>query len=49
MGLTNFGDEPKTASAIHSGGAYKNLVTGETLNISEIVVPAQGFFWLKRV
>ena len=49
VGLFNFSDEPKTASAIHSGGAYKNLVTGETLNISEIVVPAQGFFWLKRV
>ena len=49
VGLFNFSDEPKTAAAIHSGGAYKNLVTGETLNISEITVPAQGFFWLKRV
>ena len=49
VGLFNFSDEPKTASAIHSGGTYKNLVTGETLDISEITVPAQGFFWLKRV
>lgn len=49
VGLFNFSDEPKTASAIHSGGIYKNLVTGETLNISEMTVPAQGFVWLKRV
>ena len=49
VGLFNFSDEPKTASAIHSGGVYKNLVTGETLNISEMTVPAQGFVWLKRV
>ena len=49
MGLYNFSDEPKTAAAIHSGGIYKNLLTGETMNISEMIVPAQGFFWLKRV
>ena len=49
VGLFNFGNEPETAAAIHSGGTYRNLVTGETLNISEITVPAQGFLWLKRV
>ena len=49
VGLFNFSDEPKTAVAIHSGGTYRNLVTGENLNISEITVPAQGFLWLKRV
>ena len=49
VGLFNFSDEPKTAFAIHSGGTYKDLVTNKTLNISEITVPAQGFFWFKRV
>ena len=49
VGLFNFSDEPKSAAAIHSGGVYRNLVTGDTLNISEITVPAQGFFWLKRM
>lgn len=49
VGLFNFSNEPETAAAIHSGGTYRNLVTGETLNISEITVPAQGFLWLKRV
>ena len=49
VGLFNFSNEPKTAVAIHSGGTYRNLVTGENLNISEITVPAQGFLWLKRV
>lgn len=49
VGLFNFGNEPETAAAIHSGGRYQNLVTGETMNISEITVPAQGFLWLKRV
>ena len=48
-GLVNFRDEPKTATAIHSEGVYQNLVTGETMNITEITVPAQGFYWLKRV
>ena len=49
VGLFNFSNDPETAAAIHSGGRYQNLVTGETLNISEITVPAQGFLWLKRV
>ena len=49
VGLFNFSNEPETAAAIHSSGRYRNLVTGETLNISEITVPAQGFLWLKRV
>ena len=49
VGLFNFSNEPETAAAIHSGGRYRNLVTGEILNISEITVPAQGFLWLKRV
>lgn len=49
VGLFNFSNDPETAAAIHSGGTYRNLVTGETLNISEITVPAQGFLWLKRV
>ena len=47
LGLFNFSDEPKKA-ALHADGTYQNLLTGETMGISDITVPAQGFFWLKR-
>lgn len=49
IGLYNFSDEPKTAVALHSDANYLNLMTGVTVNISEITVPAQGFYWLKRI
>ena len=49
LGLFNFSDTPKTAAALRSGGEYRDLITGETRNITGIRVPAQGFFWLKRV
>ena len=49
LGLFNFSDTPKTAAALRSGGEYRDLITGETRNITGICVPAQGFFWLKRV
>ena len=42
-------NEPKTAVALHSDANYLNLMTGVTVNISEITVPAQGFYWLKRI
>lgn len=49
MGLFNFSSETRTAAALHSEGQYEDLLTGETRNISGITVPAQGFFWLKRI
>lgn len=49
LGLYNFSDDPAAASAIHSEGTYQDLMTGETRDISEIVVPGQGFYWFKRM
>ncbi len=49
LGLFNFSDEPKTAAAITSEGAYVDLMTGKEMRISRLTVPAKGFFWLKRL
>ena len=49
IGLYNFSDEPKVARALHSEAKYLNLMTGDIMHISEITVPAQGFYWLKRI
>jgi len=48
VGLFNFSNEEKSASALRSSGTYKNLFTGETAEINQTVLPAQGFLWLKR-
>lgn len=49
IGLFNFSNEPRKAGALRSSGKYLDLITGETRNITEIDIPAQGFFWLKRM
>ena len=49
VGLFNFSDTSKTAWAIRSSGKYRDLITGEIRYITEITVPAQGFYWLKRI
>ncbi len=49
VGIYNFSNEDRTASELRSGANYQNLVTGEVMNISQITVPAQSFFWLKRL
>ena len=49
VGLFNFSDTSKTAWAIRSSGKYRDLITGEMRDITEITVPAQGFYWLKRI
>ena len=49
VGLFNFGDVPKTANALRSDGVFQDLITGEKVNLTEITIHAQGFFWLKRM
>lgn len=49
IGLFNFSNEARTASELRSSGRYLNLITGEILDITKIRIPAQGFYWLKRV
>ncbi|MDD5863664.1 MAG: amylosucrase, partial [Firmicutes bacterium] len=49
VGLFNFSSEPRSAGALHSGGGYRDLLTGETRNLTGIILPPKGFCWLKRV
>lgn len=49
LGLFNFSEEDRVASGLTSAGVYCDLVTGKAIEISEITVPARGFFWLKRM
>lgn len=49
VGFFNFGDTPAFACKVYSSGKYKDLVSGEERDISNMEIPAQGFAWMKRV
>lgn len=49
VGLFNFSSQARTASALRSTGMYRDLLTGEARDLTGITIPAQGFYWLKRV
>ena len=48
IGLFNFSEYEKTAWITGAEGAYVDLLTGEERTVSEITVPAYGFYYLKR-
>ena len=48
VGLFNFGSSAKTAS-LNDNEYYTDLLAGESHRLDRITVPAQGFFWLKKV
>ncbi len=49
IGIFNFSNEDKTASAIYSDGKYLDMISGKKMTISHITVPGNGFYWLKRI
>lgn len=49
VGLFNFSSQARTASALRSTSMYRDLLTGEARDLTGITIPAQGFYWLKRV
>ena len=49
VGLFNFSNETKNARNIVSEGIYRDLISGESKNITGVTLPAQGFLWLKRL
>ena len=48
VGVFNFSEYPKRAWIHQNDGMYVDLFTGEEYRCNEIMVPANGFFWLKR-
>ncbi len=49
VGIFNFSNESRTASAIYSDGKYLDIISGKEMTISHITVSGQGFYWLKRI
>ncbi len=47
LGLFNFGTEPKTARNLPEG-IWQDLLTGSVTDRPSIIVPAQGFLWMKK-
>ena len=47
VGLFNFGMEEKIVPL--DGAAYTDLLTGNVIAEGKVVIPVQGFFWLKEV
>ena len=48
VGLFNFSREPKTA-ALSLSGWYRDVLTGEDRQLTQVSLPAGGFFWAKAV
>ncbi|MCF2683894.1 amylosucrase [Faecalicatena contorta] len=47
IGLFNFSDQPKTAW-MQETGIFRNLMTGEKVELKNIVVPGHDFLWCKK-
>lgn len=48
IGLFNFSEHEKTAWVTGAEGTYVDLLSGEERGVSQINVPAYGFYYLKR-
>lgn len=48
IGLFNFSEFDKMAWIDQQDGEYEDLVTGKKMKASGVLVPGNGFFWLKR-
>ena len=48
IGLFNFCEYEKTAWITGAEGTYVDLLSGQERNVSEISIPAYGFYYLKR-
>lgn len=49
IALFNFGESDETAWINECDGMYEDLFTGKRMEAKAVLVPAGGFFWLKRV
>lgn len=48
IGLFNFSEFEKMAWINELDGEYRDLITGNTMQASGVMVPGNGFYWLKR-
>lgn len=48
IGLFNFSEFEKMAWINELDGEYQDLVTGKTMQASGVMMPGNGFYWLKR-
>ena len=48
IGLFNFSEYDKMAWINETDGDYVNLLNGETMKASGVMVPGHGFYWMKR-
>lgn len=48
VGLFNFSEYDKTVRIQENDGDYVDLISGERRNVSEIDIPAYGFYYLKK-
>ena len=49
LSVFNFSDHDKVAYLHEGDGNYKDLVTGKIMTAWEIMLPAYGFCWLKKL
>jgi len=48
VGIFNFSGEEKQAK-LPLAGWYRDVLTGEDMTLAGIQVPANGFYWLKKI
>ena len=48
FGIFNFSSKDRTAW-MQEEGNYKNLISGETVELKDVFIPAHGFIWAKRI
>ena len=48
IGIFNFSDSEKTAW-MQEEGTFRDLITGQTLELKDVVLPAYGFMWCKKI
>lgn len=49
IGLFNFSEYDKTAWMNETDGDYRDLISGQTVKLSDVLVPAYGFYYLKKI
>lgn len=48
VGLFNFSEFDKMAWINEQDGTYRDLISGQEMNASGVMIPGNGFYWLKR-
>ena len=48
IGLFNFSEFGKMAWINEDDGMYRDLITGKEMKASGVMIPGNGFFWLKK-